>query len=173
MRTLLFLAAAAAACLVQHSRLATWVVAPDLPLALAAWAVVVGDRRRWLLRFWLVGAIRDLIDPGSVWFHAGLHLALGLALLPALRWLPGPRALALALVGTILPVLAVAADALVSAAGLWSPWQLAGSALATAAAAVLSGLAAHPPRRTIPVEDLPKEAGGPPDDPGRAERADA
>ena len=67
MRLLLWIALAVIAAVLQHARLAAWPVAPDLPLALVAWAVVVGEAQAWMWRVWLVGALRDPIDPGSSW----------------------------------------------------------------------------------------------------------
>lgn len=65
---------------IQHGALAHLIAAPDLPLALAAWAMVDGDERWLLVRAWMIGTIRDAIDPGSVCFHAigCLLLAIGM-----------------------------------------------------------------------------------------------
>jgi hypothetical protein len=59
-------------CCLQQSVLSAWTFAPDLPLALAAWAMVDGDDDGVLVRAWIVGLTRDLIDPGS-----GLGYGLG------------------------------------------------------------------------------------------------
>ncbi|MBA2479448.1 MAG: hypothetical protein H0V44_02205 [Planctomycetes bacterium] len=56
----------------QYSVLASWPFAPDLPLALAAWAMVDGDDDGVLLRAWVVGLSCDFFDPGS-----GLGYGLG------------------------------------------------------------------------------------------------
>lgn len=85
--------------LLQHGPLAGWTVAPDLPLALAAWAMVDGDDDGVLLRAWLVGVIHDLVDPGTGYgrghdlFHAIAYACLGLAFIPARSWLFRSRAL--------------------------------------------------------------------------------
>ncbi len=68
--------------LVQHGLLATVPLAPDLPLALVAWAVVAGGESGLLLRAWLVGLARDLVDPGSLCFHTVAYFLLALAFLP-------------------------------------------------------------------------------------------
>jgi hypothetical protein len=68
--------------LLQHGLLATLPVAPDLPLALVAWAVVAGGEVGVLQRAWLVGLARDLVDPGSLCFHTIAYFALALAFLP-------------------------------------------------------------------------------------------
>jgi hypothetical protein len=70
------------AAIVQHGTLATAPLAPDLPLALLAWAVVAGDERALLVRAWSIGLIRDVIDPGSVAFHTLAYFGLALAFLP-------------------------------------------------------------------------------------------
>jgi hypothetical protein len=78
-------AVALLAALVQHGALATVPLAPDLPLALVAWAVVAGGESGVLLRAWLVGVARDLVDPGSACFHTIAYFAIALAFLPARR----------------------------------------------------------------------------------------
>lgn len=67
---------------VQHGYLVDWPVAPDLPLALAAWAIAGGGARWMLLRAWLVGAMRDLADPASLCFHAVAYTVFALLFLP-------------------------------------------------------------------------------------------
>lgn len=70
---------------VQHSALASLPIAPDLPLALVAWAVVAGGESGVLLRAWLVGVARDVVDPGSLCFHTVVYFLIALAFLPARR----------------------------------------------------------------------------------------
>lgn len=153
MRLFAWLCLGLLAATVFHARLAAWPVAPDLSLALAAWAVVVGGERHWLWRVWLLGPLRDLIDPGAVWFHAGTHLVLVAALLPLRRWLPGLPWLALLVAGAGLSLLAQGVDALVSGTGGWSPWRGVADALLTGGVAVLCGRIAPGPKRTVVVED--------------------
>jgi hypothetical protein len=73
---------ALALSLLQYGWLARSQVTPDLPLALAAWAMVDGTEDGVLWRAWLVGLLADLIDPGSDCFHAVAFLLLALAYLP-------------------------------------------------------------------------------------------
>ena len=70
------------ACLIQVSTLAAYPLMPELPLALAAWAMIDGSEDGMPVRAWSVGFIYDLFDPGSVYFHAIAYLVIALALLP-------------------------------------------------------------------------------------------
>src|SRR3954470_14155067 len=67
----------------QHSWLAQWPLAPDLPLALLAWMVVDGTDDGVLIRAFVIGLIRDCVDPGSVYFHTFAYFGLALAFMPA------------------------------------------------------------------------------------------
>lgn len=93
MRLTWFAILALLACLMQHGPLATWWWAPDLSLALAAWAMVDGDEDGVPLRAALVGLLRDLVDPGSTCFYvlvlggAGLAFLLLRPLLFRSRWM--------------------------------------------------------------------------------------
>ncbi len=82
MRSVVLLIIALALSLVQYSWLALWPVTPDLPLALAAWAMVDGTEEGVLWRAWLIGVVADFVDPGSEYFHAIAFLLLALAYLP-------------------------------------------------------------------------------------------
>jgi hypothetical protein len=66
---------------VQYGWLSRWPSAPDLLLALAAWAMVDGTEDGVVLRAWLVGLLADALDPGSECFHALMFLGLALAYL--------------------------------------------------------------------------------------------
>lgn len=68
--------------LLQYGPLARLPLAPDLLLALAAWAMVDGTEDGVLMRAWLIGLVADGLDPGSVTFHTIGFLALALAYLP-------------------------------------------------------------------------------------------
>jgi hypothetical protein len=89
--------AVALSCL-QHGRLAWWGLAPDLPLALAAWSMVDGDDDGVVLRPWLVGLCRDLIAPGmgsgGGCYYTIAYGCLGLCFLPLRSWLFRSRAIA-------------------------------------------------------------------------------
>jgi hypothetical protein len=152
-RLLLWIAIVLCAAVLMHARLAAYPVAPDLPLALAAWAVVVGDPQAWMWRVWLAGALRDPVDPGSQWFHAGAHLALIILLVPLRRWLPGVRWLALLLSGAGMSLAIQGLDILVGGRGGWQWWSGLLTALLTGACAVLFGRLAPGPKRTVTVPD--------------------
>lgn len=162
MRLLLWIGVVVVAAVLQHARLAAWPVAPDLPLALVAWAVVVGDPQAWMWRVWLAGALRDPIDPGSQWFHAGAHLVLVLALMPLRRWLPGLPWLALLVTGTGASAAVQGLDILVGGSGGWTWWSGALDALLTGACAVLVGQLVPGPKRTVtvPEDDQPERSEG-------------
>lgn len=93
----LFVLALLLACL-QHGQLAFWPLAPDLPLALAAWAMVDGDDEGVVLRPWLIGLARDLIAPGvqagGDVFYTCAYGGLGLCFMPLRAWLFRSRAIA-------------------------------------------------------------------------------
>ena len=153
MRLLSWLLLALCLGLVQASRLTAWPVAPDLPLALAAWAVTCGDARAWMLRVWLVGALRDLTDPGSTWFYAASHLVLIAACVPLQRWLPAQPWLALASVGAGMSLVVQAIDIVIGGLGGWTWWSGGVDAGLTALAAVAFGwLGPAPAKRTGAVE---------------------
>jgi hypothetical protein len=152
-RLLLWILLIVCAAVLQHARLCAYPVAPDLPLALAAWAVVVGDPQAWMWRVWLAGALRDPVDPGSQWFHAGAHLALILLLVPLRRWLPGVRWLALLLTGAGLSAAIQGLDILVGGRGGWQWWSGLLTALLTGGCAVLFGRLAPGPKRTVTVPE--------------------
>lgn len=148
-------------CLVQHARLTAWPLAPDLPLALAAWAAACGDERAWMLRVWLVGAVRDRCDPGSQWFHAAAHLALAIAIIPLRRWFPAQPWLALAVVGAGMSLAVQAMDCVVAGPAGWHAWHgLAQTALTGAAAVAVGWLMPPPAKRTVPApaEEAPPAA---------------
>lgn len=167
MRLLGWLLLALCLALIQTSRLSAWPVAPDLLVALSAWAVTCGDARAWMLRVWLVGAVRDLTDPGSVWFYAASHLVLIVACMPLQRWLPAQPWLALASVGAGMSLMLQAIDIVVGGLGAWTWWHGGVDAALTAAAAVALGwLMPAPVKRTVTVEPVDEEI-SPGDQPAR------
>jgi hypothetical protein len=129
------------ACL-QHSRLAFWPYAPDLPLALAAWAMVVGDDEGVLLRAWIVGLCRDLVDPGTEYgrecFYTIAYGCVGLAFTPVRAYLFRSRAIAWG--GWALACSLVLALVDCRLAGVGVPWITVGvDAVLTAWAAMALG----------------------------------
>ncbi len=153
MRLLLWIPFVLGAVVLMHARLAAYPGAPDLPLALCAWAVVVGDPQAWMWRVWLAGALRDPVDPGSHWFHAGAHLVLIILLVPVRRWLPGVRWLALLLTGAGMSLAVQGLDMLVGGRGGWQWWSGLLTAALTGACAVLCGRLAPGPKRTATVPE--------------------
>lgn len=139
MRLGLFLLIAVALCLLQHSLLAAWWWAPDLPLALAAWAMVDGDEDGVLLRALLLGLVRDLIDPGSEWFHAVAYTLLALAFLPVRGWLFRTRGLAWALWACVASLVLALADAATASLSCLDPAVLALMVPGTGLAAIAVG----------------------------------
>ena len=113
------------ASLLQHGLLATLPTAPDLPLALLAWAVVAGDERLLLLRAWAIGLIRDLVDPGSVVFHTAAYLGLALIFLPMRQMVFHGRAVAWIGWAVAASLLLTAVDRMLSGVGLGAPWRTA------------------------------------------------
>lgn len=68
--------------ILQYGCFARWVSGPDLLLAFAAWAMVDGTEDGMVLRAWLIGLVADMLDPGSICFHALTFLTLAVMYLP-------------------------------------------------------------------------------------------
>lgn len=124
--------------LVQHGLLATVPLAPDLPLALAAWAVVAGGESGLLVRAWLVGMARDLIDPGSLCFHTFAYFLLALAFLPVRRLVHHDRAAGWMAYAALSYMALTVFDRWLAGMSVW--WPLA-SLLAVAGATALASVA--------------------------------
>jgi len=126
-RLVLFAAIALALSCLQQDRLAWWPLAPDLPLALAAWSMVDGDDDGVVLRPWLVGVMRDLVAPGigNGCYYMIAYGVLGLCFLPLRAWLFRSRAIA------------------------WGGWACLCSLVLTAIDTRLSAVALHPARMVI------------------------
>lgn len=139
MRLALFLLLAVLAAVVQHSLLAAWWWTPDLPLALAAWAMVDGDEDGVVIRALLLGMVRDLVDPGSEWFHAAAYAGLAIAFLPVRGYLFRTRGLAWALWAAICSLLLAGIDALSTLFSAFDPLAVVCGALGTALAAMPIG----------------------------------
>jgi hypothetical protein len=101
--------------------------------------MVDGDDDGVVFRAWSVGVIRDLIDPGSVCFHAACCLMLGIAALPVRRMLFRTRWAAWGVVGVAASALVLATDTVVSGADGRAWWLLLAQTLLTGAAAVAIG----------------------------------
>ncbi len=129
-------------CCLQHGRLASYAIGPDLPLALAAWAMVDGDDEGVLLRAWITGICRDLVDPGAEYgkecFYTIAYGSLGLAFTPVRNYLFRSRAIGWG--GWALACYLVVAIADHRLAGVSIPWRVVfANALLTALAAMAIG----------------------------------
>ena len=123
--------------LIQHSWLSSWPLAPDLPLALLAWVVVDGTDKGVLIRAWIVGLMRDLVDPGSIYFHTAAYLLLAIAFLPARQLVFRTRAAGWAGFAAIASVLVAQIDRVISGGG-------DGGILGQMATAMLTAVATFP-----------------------------
>ena len=81
-RYMVLILIAVALGILQYGCFARWVSGPELMLAFAAWAMVDGTEDGMLMRAWLIGLVADMLDPGSISFHALTFLFLGVAYLP-------------------------------------------------------------------------------------------
>lgn len=138
-RLTVFLLLAVLAAVVQHSLLAIWWWAPDLPLALAAWAMVDGDEDGVVLRALLLGLVRDLVDPGSEWFHTAAYAGLAFAFLPVRGYLFRTRGLAWALWAAVCSLLLALIDWISAGFSASDPVAVAGMTVGTALAAMPIG----------------------------------
>jgi hypothetical protein len=135
MRALVWLSVALLVCVVQHGLLAWHPLMPDLPLALAVWAMVDGEEDGVVLRAWSMGVVRDYVDPGSAWFHAAAYLLLALLVLSVRGLMFRRRATTWMLAAAVASLLVQGADVLVGGWGSLDGRSLAGIALFTALAA--------------------------------------
>ncbi len=92
------------AALWQCGPLALWPVAPDLSAALAACLVVRTENHRLLLNLWVIGLIRDVVDPAATIVYAILFIVAAVGLIGADQRL---RGLGLARVPVIAAILAL------------------------------------------------------------------
>jgi hypothetical protein len=135
---IVLLVLAALLSMLQHGLLATADAAPDLPLALLAWAVVAGDERRLLVRAWAIGLIRDCVDPGSVAFHTVAYFALALIFLPLRQMVFHGRAVAWIGWAVAASLLLTGVDRLLAGMALGAPWTNAALIAGTTGAATLA-----------------------------------
>jgi hypothetical protein len=127
------------AALVDHAWLSAYWWAPDLSLALAAWAMVDGDEDGVVWRALLAGCARDLIDPAGGGFHVLTLTAVGILFLPLRRFLFHTRGAAWAVWACVVYLLVRCADVACTGLGEALPRQLAIGALSTATAAIACG----------------------------------
>lgn len=127
-------------CLLQHGAFATFPFMPDLPLALAAWAMIDGSERGVLIRAWMIGMVRDLIDPGSVYFHTVAYTLLAAAFLPARAFVFSARAVAWAGWAAFSSLVLALIDRKISGAGDGTFGRVAVDAILTGLAAAAIGL---------------------------------
>lgn len=123
MGAVVFLFIAVVLVVLQHTLFAGIPLAPDLPLALVAWAVVDGGERGVLVRAWIVGLIRDCVDPGSTCFHTVAYFTLALVFLPMRAVVFHSRGVAWMLWAAVASVLLTAIDAgfIAGVAPRWPP----------------------------------------------------
>ncbi len=127
------------AAILDHACLSAWWFAPDLSLALAAWAMVDGPEDGVVGRSFLAGIARDLADPLGSGFHTLAVTLLGLACIPVRRFLFRTRAAAWMVWAATSFVLLRMGDALLTGSGDLSLGRLLVGAVSTALAAVLCG----------------------------------
>ena len=140
MRWLLLILVAACLAVWQHTQLSLWNSwAPQLSVALMAWAVVDGDDGTVPLRAFLIGAITDLADPASDCFHAAVFTALAVPVWLLRQLLLRTHPLGWAGVAVLLSLLVTAIDAALSGVGDLTAGRALARALLTGLAAVLLG----------------------------------
>jgi hypothetical protein len=132
-------AAVALAILLQHTVLATWLVAPDLVLAILAVALVELPLVPLVWTVAGLGIAADAIDPGSVWFHLITSLALMLVIVPVRVLLHRRRWTSWSIVGAAAPAFVYGADVAVTGWGRLDPWSLLAIIATTSCAAVATG----------------------------------
>lgn len=139
MRWLGFMLLAGIICLLQHSVLGNVRFAPDVPLALAMWAMVDGDEDGFIQRAWLVGVMRDLIDPTGGCFHSVVYLVLAATYLPMRGIFFRTRGAGWGTVAFIAAIIVPGIDGLVSGPGDLNLLGVLVNAACTAAVAVCFG----------------------------------
>jgi hypothetical protein len=120
----LLFACAIVLAVVQHTTLGAAHIAPDLPLALAVWAVVDGSPSGLLWRAWCIGFIVDAVDPGSQYFHLVAYTVLGLMAMLLRPFLFRRHGLAWGLVGSAAAIGLRLADGLIGGFGDGGGWIL-------------------------------------------------
>jgi len=140
------------AAIIDHACLSTWWFAPELSLALAAWAMVDGTEDGVVGRACLAGIARDLADPVGFGFHTVVLTGLGIAFLPLRRYLFRTRAAAWMVWAAVCLVVVRCVDGLLTGFGDITINHLLIVTLTTALTAVVCGwLFGGLPRRFRPV----------------------
>ena len=127
------------AAVLDHACLSAWWFAPDLSLALAAWAMVDGTEDGVVGRACLAGIARDLADPLGSGFHTLTLTLLGVAFLPLRRFLFRTRAAAWMVWAASCYVIVRLSDGVLTGFGDFSIRRLLIGAVATALTAVVCG----------------------------------
>lgn len=127
------------AAIIDHACLSAWWFAPDLSLALAAWAMVDGSEDGVVGRACLAGIARDLADPVGFGFHTLVLTLLGVAFLPVRRFLFRTRAAAWMVWAASCFIVVRVIDGVVTGFGDLSLQRLVIGALTTAVTAVVCG----------------------------------
>ena len=125
--------------IIDHACLSAWWFAPDLSLALAAWAMVDGTEDGVVVRAGLAGIARDLADPVGFGFHTLVLTLLGVAFLPLRRFLFRTRAAAWMVWAATCFVLVRLIDGALTGFGDLTVQRLVIGALSTAVTAVACG----------------------------------
>jgi hypothetical protein len=123
----------------QYSWFGNYPTAPNLLLALAAWAMVDGTQRGVIPRAWIIGTIADLFDPASIAFNAIMYLSLAVLYLPVRALIFRSRMTGWAAWAFIATMIARTIDGWMYGFGDSSPLVLVIAASWTAVAAVVLG----------------------------------
>lgn len=127
------------AAIIDHACLSVWWFAPDLSLALAAWAMVDGTEEGVVGRAFLAGLARDLADPVGLGFHTAVLTLLGVAFLPVRRFLFRTRAAAWMVWAATCFVVVRLIDGALTGFGDLTLQRIVVGALTTAVTAVICG----------------------------------
>jgi hypothetical protein len=130
---------ATALAVLQCSWLGAYPTAPNLLLALAAWAMVDGTEHGVIPRAWVIGTIADIFDPASIAFHALTFMTLAIIYLPIRSLIFRSRITGWAAWAFIATMLFHLCDGWMSGFGDGNGWYLFLSATWTALVAVAFG----------------------------------
>ena len=139
MRFVVLIIIATALAVLQYSWFGAYPAAPNLLLALAAWAMVDGTQQGVIPRAWVIGTIADVFDPGSVVFHALTFITLAIIYLPIRSLIFRSRMTGWASWAFIATILVHLCDGWIAGFGDGSGWNMIFSAMGTAMVAVAFG----------------------------------